>query len=105
MLSSGLQQIARPRMSHPPRRLARREHVQGVIEAMRMSSRTDKPLRRDLYRLAVQSCPEGLVVFDREARIVLANAELERLFGYKPDELIGERVDRLVPGFSDLEQT
>src|SRR3979409_2575845 len=45
----------------------------------------------------VDAAPDGVIVLDHEGRIVLANAETERMFGYTRDELIGTRVDLLVP--------
>lgn len=48
-------------------------------------------------RAAVESAPTGLLVVDGEGRIVLTNREVERLFGYTRDELLGMEVERLVP--------
>src|SRR5688572_23133309 len=39
----------------------------------------------------------GILVTDGEGRIVLANPFLLNQFGYKEAELIGERVEKLVP--------
>ncbi|KAF0170124.1 MAG: two-component system sensor-response regulator hybrid protein [Limisphaerales bacterium] len=49
------------------------------------------------FRLVVEASPSGLLMVDREGRIVLVNAQLERLFGYTRAELIGQPVDLLVP--------
>ncbi len=49
------------------------------------------------FRLAVESCPSGMVMSDRAGRIVMVNAEVERLFGYRREELIGRPIDVLVP--------
>jgi protein-histidine pros-kinase len=38
-----------------------------------------------------------MVVIDERGRIVLVNAQTERVFGYTRDELLGEQVDLLVP--------
>jgi PAS domain S-box-containing protein len=48
-------------------------------------------------RLAVDACPNGMVMTDSAGRIVLANAETERLFGYQRDELIGQMIEMLLP--------
>jgi PAS domain S-box-containing protein len=45
----------------------------------------------------VDAAPDGVIVCDHEGRIVLANAETERMFGYTREEMIGQRVDLLVP--------
>src|SRR5690348_13258194 len=49
------------------------------------------------FEAAVESSPSGMVMVDREGRIVLVNREIERLFGYRRDELLGQPIDMLVP--------
>jgi PAS domain S-box-containing protein len=45
----------------------------------------------------VDALPDGFVLTDGDGQIVLVNSELERLFGYRRDELIGQSVDVLLP--------
>jgi PAS domain S-box-containing protein len=49
------------------------------------------------FRLAVESCPSGMVMIDGAGKIVMVNGEIERLFGYPRVELIGQPIDILVP--------
>ncbi|HEU4731701.1 MAG TPA: PAS domain S-box protein [Kofleriaceae bacterium] len=49
------------------------------------------------FRELVDAAPDGVIVCNHEGLIILVNAEVERMFGYKRDELIGERIDVLVP--------
>ena len=49
------------------------------------------------FRLTIEAAPVGMVMVDREGRIVLANALIERLFDYRREELLGKSVDLLVP--------
>ena len=51
----------------------------------------------EMFRLAVEACPSGMLMVDSEGAIVLANAEIERQFGYARGELTGKPVDMLVP--------
>jgi PAS domain S-box-containing protein len=53
-------------------------------------------LGEEMFRLAVEACPSGMVMIDRDGRMVMVNAEIERQFGYTRDELIGQSVDMLV---------
>ncbi|MEX0856109.1 MAG: PAS domain S-box protein [Gemmatimonadota bacterium] len=56
------------------------------------------PEAEDLrLRAAVESAPSGLLMVDSEGRIVLVNREVERLFGYPREELLGRRVEMLLP--------
>ena len=55
------------------------------------------PQTLDLFRLAFEMSPSGIIVIDSRGTIVLANREVERLFGYTRDELVGRSVDMLVP--------
>jgi len=49
------------------------------------------------FRTAVESSPHGMVMVDATGRIVLVNREVERLFGYSREELLGRSIDLLVP--------
>jgi PAS domain S-box-containing protein len=66
------------------------EGRRGAEQAMRDSERR--------FREVVEASPTGLVMADRAGRIVLANPQAEKLFGYGHDELLGRRLDDLVPG-------
>jgi len=49
------------------------------------------------FRAAVESAPSGMVMVDGRGVIVLANQEIERLFGYRRQELLGRSIELLVP--------
>ena len=69
--------------------------IVGVIKVTR--DMTTQKLTEEKFRLAVESCPNGMVIVDRFGKIVLVNGEIERLFGYGRDELLGRKIDLLVP--------
>jgi PAS domain S-box-containing protein len=48
-------------------------------------------------RTAVDSAPSGLLLTDATGSIILVNREIERLFGYSREELLGQPVEMLVP--------
>jgi len=50
-----------------------------------------------LFRQALESAPSGILMTDEHGRILLANTETERLFGYARGELTGQPVEALVP--------
>jgi two-component system sensor histidine kinase DevS len=49
------------------------------------------------FRGLLDSAPDGMLVVGPEGKIVVANSQIEDLFGYSRDELIGERPEILVP--------
>lgn len=49
------------------------------------------------FRDLVDAAPDGLIVCNRRGRILLVNAETERIFGYARDELVGQQIDVLIP--------
>src|SRR5581483_5733119 len=42
--------------------------------------------------------PDAFVVVDSRAILVLLNAQVETLFGYRREELVGQALERLLPG-------
>ena len=51
----------------------------------------------DLFRVAFESSPSGMLVVDADGTVVLANAEAARIFGCSRPELIGASIDTFVP--------
>lgn len=49
------------------------------------------------FQAAVESAPSGMLMTDAEGTIVLVNREVESLFGYDRLELIGEKIEILIP--------
>jgi PAS domain S-box-containing protein len=43
---------------------------------------TDRMASEEIVRLAVEACPSGMTMTAADGKIVLVNAEAERLFGY-----------------------
>ena len=58
---------------------------------------TERKQAEERFRLAVEAAPSGMVLADSEGRIVLVNAQAEKLFGYSRDELVGQEIEILVP--------
>jgi len=70
------------------------ETARAQVEAA-SAKRLNEVLER--FRLMVEANSNGLLVVDREGRIVLTNPALERMFGYAGTELLGQRLDMLLP--------
>jgi PAS domain S-box-containing protein len=54
------------------------------------------------YRGLLEAAPDGMVVVNQRGEIVLLNAQAEKHFGYRRDELIGQKVTNIIPeGFAE----
>lgn len=49
------------------------------------------------FRATVESAPTAMVMVDSSGEIVLVNSETEKLFGYRRHELLGNKVELLLP--------
>jgi len=49
------------------------------------------------YRGLLEAAPYGMVIVNRDTKIVLLNLETEKLFGYQRDELLGQEVHNILP--------
>jgi PAS domain S-box-containing protein len=67
-------------------------HMSGVVLDI-----TERKAADERFRLVVESSPTAMVVADAGGNIVLANAQVEKIFGYQREELTGQPVELLVP--------
>jgi PAS domain S-box-containing protein len=58
---------------------------------------TERKQAEEKFRLAVEASPSGIVLVDREGKIVLVNTQTEEMFGYSRAEMIGQPVEIIIP--------
>ena len=58
---------------------------------------TERKRSEERFRLALEAAPTGMILVDDSGSISLVNAQVEILFGYRREELIGRKIEMLVP--------
>src|SRR6202011_3174717 len=54
------------------------------------------------YRGLLEAAPDAMVVVNQDGEIVLLNLQAEKQFGYRRDELLGQKVKNIIPeGFAE----
>jgi PAS domain S-box-containing protein len=54
------------------------------------------------YRGLLEAAPDAMVVVNQGGEIVLLNVQVEKQFGYRRDELVGQKVKNIIPeGFAE----
>jgi PAS domain S-box-containing protein len=69
----------------------------GLLVSSAIRDITDRKKAEDKFRGLMESAPDAMVIVSQAGTIVLINAQTERLFGYKRDELLGRPIECLVP--------
>ncbi len=61
------------------------------------TGRHELQLSMQQYDKLLQSLPNGLVLISKEGKIAHINAQLEKMFGYRKEELLGKNIEILMP--------
>ena len=70
--------------------------------SVRNAAKTHLAQMEGRYRGLLEAAPDAMVVVDQGGEIVLLNLQAEKQFGYRRDELLGQKVSNIVPeGFAE----
>lgn len=74
-----------------------RQQEETVRDALRQQQSEKR------FRGLLEAAPDRMVIVDEEGIVVMVNAQIEKLFGYNREEIMGKRVDLLLPArFKDI---
>ena len=75
-------------------------NLRGFSEISRDLSESKESAAK--YRGLLEAAPDAMVVVNQGGEIVLLNVQAEKQFGYRRDELIGQKVKNIIPqGFAE----
>jgi len=83
---------------------ARRSPPAAAIRDLSMPDATEKHLAQmeSKYHGLLEAAPDAMVVVNQGGDIVLLNLQAEKQFGYRRDELLGQKVTNIIPeGFAE----
>jgi PAS domain S-box-containing protein len=58
---------------------------------------TERVRAEESFRVALEAAPNAMIMVDGQGRMVFVNSQMEALFGYAKDELVGQPVEVIVP--------
>jgi len=69
----------------------------GHLVTAAIRDTTDRKKAEAKFRGLLEAAPDAIVVVNRYGDVVLVNAQTETLFGYSRSELLGKKVEQLIP--------
>src|SRR5438105_3109665 len=79
----------------------RQDQIEFVLfskkDVTHLKALRDAKLIESKFRDLLELTPDGIIMANSTGRIVLANTQAERLFGYAPGELRGQLIEILLP--------
>jgi PAS domain S-box-containing protein len=75
-------------------------HLRGFSEFSHDRSESMESAAK--YRGLLEAAPDAMVVVNEAGEIILVNVQVETQFGYRRDELVGQKVEKIIPeGFAE----
>jgi PAS domain S-box-containing protein len=76
--------------------------AEGILVTAAIRNISARKAAEAKYRGLLEAAPDAMVVVNQAGEIVLVNVQAERQFGYRRDELLGQKVKEIIPeGFAE----
>ncbi len=71
----------------------------GAVSEVRLTLTdiTERKASQERFAALMESAPDAMIVVDNEGSLVLVNSQVEKVFGYSKEELLGQKIEILVP--------
>lgn len=73
------------------------ETEEGMLVSSAIRDITARKKAEEKFRGLLEAAPDAIVIVNKDGKIVLVNAQTEKLFGYDREELLDQPVEILVP--------
>jgi PAS domain S-box-containing protein len=73
------------------------ETEHGMLVSSAIRDITGRKKAEEKFRELLEAAPDAMVVVNQQGKIVLVNAQTEKLFGYRREELLNQSVEILIP--------
>ncbi len=70
---------------------------EGTMAMSAIRDISDRKKADRKFRDLLESAPDAMVIVNREGKVVLVNSQAVKLFGWQSDELLGQKIEVLVP--------